>query len=690
MLHTRSWSKLILMGGVLMALGVIGGARVARADGPLAQPAHMNAGDLIVDLGTWCGSEECQGNPSDGWDILTPGGAYKGTLRLNGKDSEGLGLAFEDSGRILLNDGYDVWRFGHSGGDGELVASPNGETSGYALAFALDVPENIYAAIEIAGELSIWRFPRAGAGYDSPEEVAVDPLDESNDYHMSMVGLFGCTLVYGGKDQVKRYDICTHSQLADYPVAPTVRPNELRVLLDGSLISAEGSTVKRIKLDGTVEEYGDPEIGCFSSADAYNNLLYILDVCASRIDAFDLSTGNPIGLVKQYTEAEVAARGSYPVALRVYNHVAPPKPVIFVHGLNQDASRTDNEFPSILRDSPLSPNVTYFHYYQDRADAGLGCGANLPAIPPDAGIPIDTASEGAFPCDSQSDIGLNVLALDEAVKPAYEQTGGQKVILVGYSMGAAIIRGFLDYSTAANGGGGDGVAGFMVDSVMFIAGAHDGSWALLPFNAGSALGSSVGLEPFVDSWIGQVTADFHVDFARPPGTELSPFSSWYGWANSPDRPLPGNVGYYNAYGNIDLKGEGCIWRPFFSSICHDFHLLDLGDGALLPGDGNPYVSDSRGGARFSRPNTTEQWEWNYYDELIIHPRRFAAHPKLEGQKLVTALLARPGLHFNVRTQSHNAFVFDCLSQTNVIRLDDQFLHIIAGKVGLEAYRCPTH
>jgi hypothetical protein len=690
MLQAKSWSKLILMGGVLMALGVIGGgARVARADGPLAQPAHMNAGDLLVDLGTLCGSEACEGNPSDGWDILTSAGAYKGTLRLGGKDNEGLGLAFENSGRILLNDEYDVSRFGHSGGNGELVASPFGETSGYARAFALDVPENIYAAVVVGGEVSIWRFPRNGTGYDSAAEVAVDPLAEPDDYHMSVVGLFGCTLAYGGKDQVKRYDICTHSQLADYPVAPTVRPRELHVLLDGSLISAEGGTVKRIKVDGTVEEYGDTETGCLWSADASNNLLYILDVCASRIDAFDLSTGNPIGLVKQYTEAEIAARGSYPVALRVYNHVAPPKPVIFVHGLNQDASRTDNEFPSVLRDSALSPNARYFHYYQDRADAGA-CGANLPAVPPDAGIPIDAGSEGTSQCDSQSDIGLNALALDEFVAQQYAQSGGQKVVLVGYSMGASIIRGFLDYSTGANAGAGDGVAGAMVDSVMFIAGAHDGSWALLPFNAGSALGSAIGLESFVDDWIGQVTADFHVDFARPPGTELSPFSSWYAWANSPDRPLPADIGYYNAYGNIDVKGEGCVWRPFFGSICHDFHLLDLGDGALLPGDSDPYVSDWRGGARFERPNTTEQWEWNYYDELIIHPRRFATHPVREGQKLVTTLLARPGLHFNIRTQSHNAFVFDCVSQTNVVRLDDQLLHIIQSKVGLEAYQCPTH
>ena len=102
------------------------------------------------------------------------------------------------------------------------------------------------------------------------------------------------------------------------------------------------------------------------------------------------------------------------------------------------------------------------------------------------------------------------------------------------------------------------------------------------------------------------------------------------------------------------------------------------------------VAAGQGVAKAARPATTERWEWNYYDELIIHPFKFARHPVEEGQKLVTKLLAKPGLHANVTTQSHNTFVFDCVSLTSVIRLDDQILKIIGGKLGMEAYQCPTH
>jgi pimeloyl-ACP methyl ester carboxylesterase len=675
MLQTRSWSKLILMGGVLMALGVMGGGvRVARADGPLAQPAHINAGDLIVDLGMACGSEECQGNPSDRWDILTPGGAYKGTLGLNGKDSEGLGLAFEDSGRILLNDGYDVSRFGHSGGDGELVASPFGETSGYALAYALDVPENIYVAVEVASEVSIWRFPRDGAGYDSPDEVAVDPLDEPDGYHMSAIGLFGCTL----------YDICTQSQLADYPVAPTVRPRELRVLLDGSLISAEGGTVKRIKTDGTVEEYGETETGCLWSADAYNNVLYILDVCASRIDAFDLSTGNSIGLVKQYSTAEIAARGSYPVALRVYNHVAPPKPVIFVHGIQQEAFGAG--FSTILGDSEIAPSVEHFIYYQDAAPEHCGQPMLLATDPPYP-IPVMPSYDGvSLPgqfCDSESDFKQNVLLLHRDVQAAYEASGGQKVIVFGYSMGGPIIRGFLSYSMSLPG---DQVAATMVDSVILVAGAMDGS-AVSQCKSGGECPPGVNAAALITAQGLGFAEDDEINGSRPAIQELAPRSQWYEWANPVELPA---IGYYEAHAEMrEVRVQVRAGRSSVEKV-----IWYAGDGILAPGTSDPFDLPRLGGAKFSRPNTAEQWSWAFcagnegkeLGELILDGSY--TNLKIAAVKRITQ---SDCFHRNIpkKLEAPKLKVPDCRTQTPV-ELGEQLRQIIKGKLGKNGYSCPLH
>ena len=141
---------------------------------------------------------------------------------------------------------------------------------------------------------------------------------------------------------------------------------------------------------------------------------------------------------------------------------APPEPLtiqtptydvnlLFVHGLS--ASRTNVEYDDAI--GPLlseytSVRVHNFQYIQDRGDEdspGMGCGrgARPPSIAtPNDDMPIDLNGSDGDACDSQSDIALNAVALDNDVAELYANSGKPVVLVEQHGRGDR--TGFLTYS----------------------------------------------------------------------------------------------------------------------------------------------------------------------------------------------------------------------------------------------------
>jgi hypothetical protein len=185
--------------------------------------------------------------------------------------------------------------------------------------------------------------------------------------------------------------------------------------------------------------------------------------------------------------------GGFAFSDLTYGLADPAPPIaLFVHGYGADFR--DVGFELLLDDLRARygiERVPVFQHYQDagyRDEAG-SCdpqapGAILPEEPND-GMPVDLASIDPDLCDSWADLALNALMLEADIQERYHSSGAQTV-LIANSMGAAIVRGMLSYSSKR----GDGVAASMVDSVVFLEGAHDG-WSCPAFVDTSTLGQRV-------------------------------------------------------------------------------------------------------------------------------------------------------------------------------------------------------
>lgn len=291
--------------------------------------------------------------------------------------------------------------------------------------------------------------------------------------------------------------------------------------------------------------------------------------------------------------------------------VVHPALVVVLHGLGQNAdeiARTRAELGD--PDKPLYRQmaealinefgeISVFRYVEDRAGGG----------------------------DSQSSVRDNAIALAGFIKDLRSRVPNKKVVLVGYSMGAAIIRGYLALYPDAEE---------HVAAAIFLEGAHQGSWLLKLHEGVSYLIiandilklSGVPIEPraaavvhtliFVLRTIDFVAFKFvNINPNRPAARDLTPQSEWYFSVNAPITkainetvnvdPVPNQASYYNFYGDINFQWVANVWGyelPLTPRI-------SLGDLVLLPGEDDPTATPFLGGARFATSvdagQRSEQW-----------------------------------------------------------------------------------
>lgn len=696
----RTWPKLLVMGATLAALGfgLSGGERVALADTPGTGP-HLNRGDLIVQVGhDPFGGSQVIDPDHPGLIVVSPVGESRGYLNL--VDHEGPPEAFNSSGYLFgRNYPGGVSRYPHSGGDpSPFTILPAGQSLGVNAA-VFDNSGNLYVGsiLETDGQPSVsgvFRF--TSTGQPSPLGIEV-PAAYLSAGSPNGLGLSGCTLTYARNEEAKRFDICTQTQLADFPTLPGLALAKVRGYSAGYLIKVDEFTgeVWRINQDGTVQSY-PTNYGCAVAADAIDDTLYILDHCDRAIYRYGLTSGLLIDTAAQFGQNPNPLDDLVPIDFRVYDQAAPPKPVIYVHGVTTPANNSQFGAIEALLIGPAPATFSRFVYFQDAFVApGASCNNMPPVANPSSSIVSATwhGSNYSDACDSQADIGLNAIKLSNEVDAAFASSGGQRVVLLGYSMGAAIIRGMIDYRVELD----PATASSRIDSAIFVAGAHHGSFLA------NALVTPGVLQKYTNRLNQWAAAAMQVglnalplSLSRPAAHQLAVNSDWYDWANAPARPLPADIGYYNAYGDMVVTDETCV-DLYFWDDCWSVELASLGDAVLHTGTTNdpyegPLVGGLLSGSKFSRQSTVEQWQWALTGEFDVKKWKVAVPlgPVHEVYRFGSFLANSPLLHTRIPDRDAEILLTQCGSASQV-SLRDQLEQVLLEKVGRAGGRpCPTH
>jgi pimeloyl-ACP methyl ester carboxylesterase len=268
--------------------------------------------------------------------------------------------------------------------------------------------------------------------------------------------------------------------------------------------------------------------------------------------------------------------------------------VIFVHGMGQSAADVGVDpkagggapFGDLLEaiadahpdpdacqddaqpDRPWTGSPCVFRYVEDLAEAAEGY----------------RAQRGEN--DSQSAVQDNAEKLASEIEEVYDKTR-RSVVLIGYSMGGAIIRTYLATHRQD--------ADTRVAAVILVDAVTSGSWGYafaeaVPRRAEGSLG-----ERLRELMRSTAASSAKVDFTRPATRDLRPRSALF--RRIAPMPLPKTVNYYTFWGDIRVSVE----RGLLVYDLPDFDMPALGDLGLLPGDPDPTALPELGGQRFSPP-----------------------------------------------------------------------------------------
>lgn len=182
------------------------------------------------------------------------------TLDTGTTCSEQLGMAFDSSGNL-----YATSSFGACFGAGKVVKFDNAGNllgpfgSGYSdstESIAMDAAQNVYVG-QPDGTRDILKFDSAGnplAAFNvATENRGSDWIDLAADQ---------CTMFYTSEGtSIKRYDVCTSMQLADFVPPGTLHGTAyaLRILPDGGLLVADSGDIHRLDSSGNITAtYDEP------------------------------------------------------------------------------------------------------------------------------------------------------------------------------------------------------------------------------------------------------------------------------------------------------------------------------------------------------------------------------------------------------------------------------------------------
>ena len=175
--------------------------------------------------------------------------------------AEQTGMCFDASGNLYTTDwtAGKVSKFDNMGG--LLVASWGGPFSSHPETCVVDNAGNIYVG-EVDGLNKIRKFDSAGTLLDS-----WSPAGQSRGTDWMDLSADQCTMLYTSEGSlVKRFNVCTNSQLADFASGLPAPCYALRIRTNGEVLVACSSAVKRLDATGAViQTYTTASIGVLSS-----------------------------------------------------------------------------------------------------------------------------------------------------------------------------------------------------------------------------------------------------------------------------------------------------------------------------------------------------------------------------------------------------------------------------------------
>lgn len=296
--------------------------------------------------------------------------------------------------------------------------------------------------------------------------------------------------------------------------------------------------------------------------------------------------------------------------------VSQRHPVVFVHGMGDSAANVGvapvpgtpapwgDLLTAVAARWPM-PDVCQDDAQPGRPWAGSPCVFRYIEDVAEAGEP-GPASSG--PNDSQSSVRANADKLARELEQVLGKADGARVILVGYSMGGAIIRAYLSLHREA--------AARTVEAVVLVDAVSSGSWGFtLTGEIVRRVEGRMGAR-MMELLRTLAASSAAVDLDRPAPNELRPRSDHLR-AVAAVAPPP-NVSYYTFWGDIRID----VGRRLLAYDLPDFELPSVGDLGLLPGDPDPAALPELGGQRFTPTELDpgqEAWDVPHTSRVRLTP-----------------------------------------------------------------------
>ena len=198
------------------------------------------------------------------------------------------GLAFDAAGNLYVTDfnANDVSTFN---GSGTLVGSFGSGYDADPESILFDAFGNAYVG-QADGTGDVLKFGPSG-NFITSFDVATGPRGSD---HIALAP-DGCTLFYTSEGtSVKRFDVCTSTQLVDFATGLPATAFAVKLLPGGGALVADSSSIKRLDASGAiVQQYGSPAAGAWFSLalDPGGTSFWAGDSVSGDVKQFDLATG---------------------------------------------------------------------------------------------------------------------------------------------------------------------------------------------------------------------------------------------------------------------------------------------------------------------------------------------------------------------------------------------------------------
>ena len=280
----------------------------------MADGVAFNKGDVFVGVGT--------GRVKH----FTPLGVLLDTLDTTTGSSEDLGMAFDSAGNLYTTDSFGgvskVSKF-DSGGN-LLDADWGGPFNLNPESIAIDIFGNIFVG-QPDGTDDVLKFDSAGTLLDT-----FDPAIQNRGTDWIDIASNQVTLFYTSEGtQIKRYDLGTKTQLADFATLPESPAYALRIRPNGEVMVAVTDKVYRLDATGAVmqtydtETYGETSFFFAMNLDPDGTSFWTASYVTGNVYRINIETG---ALITSFNAGKL---GNYVSGLAVFGEITAviPPPI---------------------------------------------------------------------------------------------------------------------------------------------------------------------------------------------------------------------------------------------------------------------------------------------------------------------------------------------------------------------------